>query len=54
MGSATRDLPLANMDLDPDLRRVSPEPAEGYVLEPWSGMYVETETAYRARLAAAE
>lgn len=48
------DLPLTNDDQDPEIRRVSTEPAEGYVLEPWSGLYVETEMAYRGRLSAAD
>lgn len=30
--------------------RVSPEPAEGYVLDHWSGLYRETEETYRQRL----
>jgi hypothetical protein len=33
-----------------DDRRVSPEPMEGYVLNPWSGLYQETEATYRSRL----
>jgi hypothetical protein len=33
-----------------DVRRMSPDPLEGYVLDPWSGLYQETETAYRDRL----
>jgi hypothetical protein len=48
------DLPPTDADQDPEIRRVSPEPAEGYVLEPWSGLYVETEAAYRSRLSAAD
>lgn len=47
------DLTPANADQDPEIRRVSAEHVEGYVLEPWSGLYVETEQAYRNRLAAA-
>lgn len=47
------DLPATNADQDPELRRVSAEPVEGYVLEPWSGLYVEAEAAYKSRLAAA-
>jgi len=42
-----------NAEQDPEIRRTSAEPVEGYVLEPWSGLYVETEPAYRSRLAAA-
>ena len=34
----------------PHARRVSPEPADGYVLDPWSGLYTETESAYQNRL----
>lgn len=37
-----------------DLRRVSPDPLEGYVLDPWSGLYQETELAYRDRLRSSE
>jgi hypothetical protein len=33
-----------------DDRRISCEPAEGYVLNPWSGLYQETEATYRNRL----
>ena len=43
-----------NAEQNPEIRRASAEPLEGYVLEPWSGLYVETELAYRNRLAAAE
>ena len=46
------DLPSTNDDQDPDIRRVSAEPVDGYVLEPWSGLYVETEAAYKRRLSA--
>ncbi|MBE1160755.1 hypothetical protein [Dyella acidiphila] len=37
-----------------DLRRVSPDPVEGYVLNPWSGLYQESELAYQDRLRAGE
>ncbi|WP_324145773.1 hypothetical protein [Dyella sp.] len=45
------DLPLSHVDEDPEARRISTEPAEGYVLDPWSGLYLETELAYKNRLA---
>ncbi|GAB2583186.1 hypothetical protein ISP15_07380 [Dyella jejuensis] len=32
-----------------DVRRVSFAPQEGYVLDPWSGLYREMETTYRQR-----
>lgn len=51
MDAMILDLPPMNADQDPELRRVSAEPVEGYVLEPWSGLYVETEAAYKSRLA---
>lgn len=37
-----------------DVRRVSQEPLDGYVLDPWSGLYQETEATYRNRLDAEE
>ena len=37
-----------------DVRRVSQEPLNGYVLDPWSGLYQETEATYRVRLRAEE
>jgi hypothetical protein len=37
-----------------DVRRVSQEPLNGYVLDPWSGLYQETESMYRGRLNAEE
>lgn len=48
------DLPPTNVDQNAEARRVSTEPAEGYVLEPWSGLYLETEAAYKSRLASIE
>jgi hypothetical protein len=52
---ATRlDSLLDNVEPRHDLRRVSAEHVEGYVLDPWSGLYQETETAYRDRLRIAE
>ena len=37
-----------------DVRRTSPDPLDGYVLDPWSGLYQETESTYRDRLRTAE
>jgi hypothetical protein len=48
------DLPPTYVDQDTETRRVSTEPAEGYVLDPWSGLYLETELAYRQRVALKE
>lgn len=48
------DLPPTNVDKNAEARRVSTEPCEGYVLEPWSGLYLETEAAYKNRLASME
>lgn len=49
------ELPPANtVDQDAEARRISSEPAEGYVLEPWSGLYLETDFAYKNRLALRE
>lgn len=48
------DLPPPPVDQDTEARRVSAEPAEGYVLDPWSGLYLETEMAYKSRLFAKE
>jgi hypothetical protein len=48
------DLPPTHVDQDTEARRVSTEPAEGYVLEPWSGLYLETEMAFKSRLAQKE
>ncbi|MGO4502863.1 MULTISPECIES: hypothetical protein [unclassified Dyella] len=50
MDPMTLDAPFAGEELH--ARRVSPEPAEGYVLDPWSGLYTETEAAYQSRLQA--
>lgn len=47
MDPMTLDAPIAG---DEHARLVSPEPVEGYVLDPWSGLYTETEAAYRSRL----
>ena len=44
------DAPLTGDEPHPHARRVSPEPADGYVLDPWSGLYTETEATYQHRL----
>ena len=51
MDPTTLDAPIASAE-HPHARRVSPDPAEGYVLDPWSGLYRETDTAYQSRLQA--
>ncbi|WP_158628802.1 hypothetical protein [Dyella choica] len=48
------DLPLRRVDHDHEARRASTEPVEGYVLDPWSGLYLETEVAYKHRVAPQE
>ena len=46
----TPDAPFASAEQHPDGRLVSPEPIEGYVLDPWSGLYQETEATRQNRL----
>ena len=48
------ELPASDTQHDDQARRIATEPAEGYVLDPWSGLYLETETAYRNRLASTD
>lgn len=50
MDPATLDTPFASEEQFPSTLRTSAEPADGYVLDPWSGLYRETEAAYRSRL----
>jgi hypothetical protein len=50
MDPTTQDAPFASESQPVDVRRVSPEPIEGYVLDPWSGLYQETEATYQNRL----
>lgn len=50
MDSTTLDALFANAAQGHDDRRVSHEPRDGYVLNPWSGLYQETEATYRSRL----
>jgi hypothetical protein len=50
MDTTTLDTPLASEEQLAQTVRTSPEPVEGYVLDPWSGLYRETEAAYRHRL----
>ncbi|GLQ98946.1 hypothetical protein [Dyella mobilis] len=52
MNAMNLDSPLDQ--LGGDVRRTSPDPREGYVLNPWSGMYQETEATYHDRLHVAE
>jgi hypothetical protein len=54
MQSTRLDSLLDSAQLHPDVRRVSPEPMDGYVLDPWSGLYQESESVYRDRLRIAE
>jgi len=48
MDPMTLDSPFASAETD--TKRVSHEPVDGYVLDPWSGLYQETETTYQNRL----
>jgi DMSO/TMAO reductase YedYZ molybdopterin-dependent catalytic subunit len=54
MKSVSFDSLLDNVEPRGDVRRVSAEPIDGYVLDPWSGLYQETESTYRDRLRMAE
>ncbi|WP_158621192.1 hypothetical protein [Dyella dinghuensis] len=54
MDPMTLDAPFDSAEQRRDLRRVSQEPLNGYVLDPWSGLYQETEAMYRERLDAEE
>ena len=49
MDPMTLDAPIASAE-HPHARRVSADPAEGYVLDPWSGLYRETDATYQNRL----
>lgn len=53
MDPMTMNAPFASEQQPIDTRRVSPDPIEGYVLDPWSGLYQETEATYQHRLQAA-
>jgi hypothetical protein len=50
MDPATLDTPFASEESFSSTLRTSDEPVEGYVLDPWSGLYRETEATYRSRL----
>lgn len=50
MDTTTLDTPFASEEQFAQSVRTSAEPVEGYVLDPWSGLYRETEAAYRHRL----
>jgi hypothetical protein len=54
MHPTTLDAPFDVEEQRRDVRRVSQEPLDGYVLDPWSGLYQETEAMYRDRLHAEE
>jgi hypothetical protein len=51
MDPTTLDAPIASAE-HAQARRVSHDPAEGYVLDPWSGLYRETDATYHSRLQA--
>lgn len=50
MDPTTLDTPFASEQQVAQTLRTSTEPVEGYVLDPWSGLYRETEATYRHRL----
>jgi hypothetical protein len=52
MDPMTLDAPLAATATHPDAPRVSHEPVDGYVLNPWSGLYQESHATYQERLRA--
>lgn len=52
MDPTTLDALVARAEHTQDTKRVSFEPIEGYVLNPWSGLYQETDATYVNRLAA--
>jgi hypothetical protein len=52
MDPTTLDALVARAEPNLDTKRVSFEPLEGYVLNPWSGLYQETEATYLNRLSA--
>lgn len=51
MDPTTLDALIASAE-QPQARRVSHDPADGYVLDPWSGLYQETDATYHSRLQA--
>jgi hypothetical protein len=50
MKSTSLDAMFDHVEPRFDVRRMSPDPMEGYVLDPWSGLYQESEVTYRDRL----
>jgi hypothetical protein len=54
MNPLSLDSLLDNVEPRGDVRRVSAEPVDGYILDPWSGLYQETESTYRDRLRIAD
>lgn len=54
MDPTTRDVLFDSAEQPEDIRRVSLSPVDGYVLDPWSGLYQETEAAYQKRRLADE
>ncbi|MDG2539093.1 hypothetical protein P5Y53_15555 [Dyella jiangningensis] len=54
MDPTTLDTPFASEEQIAQTLRTSAEPVEGYVLDPWSGLYRETEATYRHRLQSSE
>lgn len=54
MDPTTLDVLFDSAEQAEDIRRVSLGPVDGYVLDPWSGLYQETEDTYRQRRLADE
>jgi hypothetical protein len=50
MKSTSLDSLLDSVEPRQNVRRTSPDPLDGFVLDPWSGLYQETESTYRDRL----
>ncbi|HUA79912.1 MAG TPA: hypothetical protein VL997_06030 [Dyella sp.] len=51
MDPMTLNALVARAEQTQDAKRVSFEPLDGYVLNPWSGLYQETDATYVNRLA---
>lgn len=52
MDPMTLDALVASAEQYEDSKRVSFEPLDGYVLNPWSGLYQETDATYMNRVSA--
>jgi hypothetical protein len=52
MDPTTLDALVASAEQYENAKRVSFEPLDGYVLNPWSGLYQESDATYVHRVAA--